>query len=221
MPIKVDFIRAFDRVFLGNLVTGEMWMGWADYVCEKLAVPPGLKGSTSLVWSLTDAQLGGISFWCWSKSCLMCSSMIQGVGQNAASASFQLISMPDWGDQLTYWRPQLPFRVALASCRNGPVRTLWWSTETSAKSWTQDRLSSYNATGWEPTGLAVAQQKRAWPSWWTKEVHHGSSTPTGLYYQYTQQVCDFCAALVRSHWISTVQFWVLQQQPVQQRLLRW
>lgn len=62
-------------------------MGWADYVCEKLAVPPGLKGSTSLVWSLTDAQLGGISFWCWSKSCLMCSSMTQGVGHRRCTLS--------------------------------------------------------------------------------------------------------------------------------------
>lgn len=35
MPFKLDFFRAFDRVFLSNLITGEMWMEWADYVCEK------------------------------------------------------------------------------------------------------------------------------------------------------------------------------------------
>lgn len=33
-------------------------MGWADHVCEKLAVPPGLKGSTSLVWSLMPSWEG-------------------------------------------------------------------------------------------------------------------------------------------------------------------
>jgi len=182
-------------------------------MCEKLTVPPDLKGITSLVWSLTDALLGGFRDRYWRKSSLICSLMAQGVGQNAPSGGFQLITMPDWGYQLTERRPQMPFRVALASCRNGPVRSLWWSAETGVKSSTWEKLSSYGSTGWEPTGLGVAQQKRAWPFWWTKEVHHGSSTPTGVHYQYTQQVCAVCAALVRSHWISTVQFWVLQQQP--------
>lgn len=29
---------------------------------------------------------------------------------------------PHWGDQLTYWRLWLPFRVALTSWKNGPVK---------------------------------------------------------------------------------------------------
>lgn len=49
MPFQLDFIRAFDRVFFSNFITGEKWIRWTDYVCEKLIVPPGLKGSASLV----------------------------------------------------------------------------------------------------------------------------------------------------------------------------
>lgn len=38
---------------------------------------------------------------------------VQGVVQSAPSASFQLIPLPSWGDQLIHRRPQLPVRAGL------------------------------------------------------------------------------------------------------------
>lgn len=100
--------------FLNNLVTEEMWVGWADCVCEILAVPPGWKVVSQWFEVLTDAPLGGVRDQYWSKSCLTRSP--HGVVQSAPSASFQLIPLPSWGDQLIHRRP--PVRVGLPSCRS-------------------------------------------------------------------------------------------------------
>lgn len=56
--------------FLTDLVTGETWMGWADRVCDKLAVPPGLKVVSHWFEVLTDVLLGGVRDQYWGKSCL-------------------------------------------------------------------------------------------------------------------------------------------------------
>lgn len=47
-----------------------MRVGWADGVCEKLAVPPGSKAVCHWFEVLTDALLGGVRDQYWGKSCL-------------------------------------------------------------------------------------------------------------------------------------------------------
>lgn len=53
---------------LNNLVTGEMWVRWANPGCEKLAVPPGLKVVCHCFEVLSAALLGGVRDQCWSES---------------------------------------------------------------------------------------------------------------------------------------------------------